>query len=59
MYAAVPRMHPGCVIAGVVMVATARAGAGPAMLQRLCQSEIQHLHRAVGRTLMLAGLRSR
>ena len=53
MYAAVPRIIPACVIAGVVIVGDIDAlGDGRrGGLHRLRQPEVEHLHRAVGADL--------
>ena len=58
MYAAVPRIMPACVIAGVVIVGDCdRPGdITPAGLHGLRQPEVQHLHRAVGPHLDVRGL---
>ena len=59
MYAAVPRIIPACVIAGVVIVGDmrhVRAAPSPRRLHRLRQPEVEHLHRAVGAHLDVRGL---
>ena len=50
MYAAVPRIMPACVIAGVVIVGDCETLGDDALsrLHRLRQPEVEHLHRAVG-----------
>ena len=63
MYAAVPRITPTpVIIAGDVIVGDCRdVGAARSCfrVRELRQAEVEHLHRAVGRTLIFAGFRSR
>ena len=61
MYAAVPSTTPGCVIAGAVIVGDCETPgeSGTHRIHGLGQTKVQHLDRAVERTLMLAGFRSR
>ena len=61
MYAAVPRIIPACVIAGVVIVGDcdttlACADCARRRLHRLRQPEVEHLHRAVAAHLDVRGL---
>ena len=58
MYAAVPRIIPACVIAGVVIVGDIDTlGDEPRRgLHRLREAEVEHLHRAVGAHLDVRGL---
>ena len=56
MYAAVPRIIPACVIAGVVIVGTSTCSAmNSRWLHRFRQAEVEHLHRAVGADLDVRG----
>ncbi len=58
MYAAVPRIIPACVIAGDVIVGEfiASAVALDVRVERLGETEVQHLHRAVTSHLDVRGL---
>ena len=48
MYAAVPRIMPACVIAAAVIVGESAIAPGIRSAERLGQSEVEHLDRAVG-----------
>ena len=58
MYAAVPRIKPACVIAGVVIVGDSERldEERASRFDRLRQSEVQHLHRAIVADLDVGGL---